>query len=111
MDNHSDGFYEIEFQRIYRIQGRVLKRIRQLTKQLACYYNLMDELRAAGEYTGKLQQRINLTNLRLAHYNDKREMLEGAKEEISVNNPHNSRCAMDAKIIQAAYERAYQNQK
>lgn len=107
MDNHTDGFYEIEFQRMYREQGRVLYRIRHFEKQLNCYINKKAELAAHGIVSPKLADRINLVQVRLNKVYTLRDEIEAYKEEISVNNPANAERAAESKIISDAYERAY----
>lgn len=107
MNGHTDGFYEIEFQRMFKMQGRILRNIRTYKKQLACYINKREDLREWGGNLRKIEARIELTNRRLATDNDLQELIEDYKAEISVNNPHNTERARDAKIIADAYERAY----
>lgn len=107
MNGHTDGFYEIEFQRMFKMQGEILRNIRTRKKQLACYVNKREDLREWGGNLRKIEARIELTNRRLAAYNDLHELIEDYKAEISVNNPANAERARDAKIIADAYERAY----
>lgn len=107
MNGHTDGFYEIEFQRMFKMQGEILRNIRTRKKQLICYINKREDLREWGGNLRKIEARIELTNRRLAAYNDLHELIEDYKAEISVNNPHNAERARDAKIIADAYERAY----
>lgn len=107
MDNHTDAFYEIEFQRLYRQQGRVLRRITHLENQLQCYINKYNELVARGISSLKLKERINITIDRLAKEYAKRDGIEADKESVSLNKPENRARAIDAGIISDAYERAY----
>ncbi|MDE5615585.1 MAG: hypothetical protein K2I81_02000 [Alphaproteobacteria bacterium] len=107
MNGHTDGFYEIEFQRAYKQQSEVLRDIGFRQKQLTCYVNKREELREWGGDLKRIEARIKLTNRRLAAYNDLHEQIEDYKEEISINNPRNAERARDAKIIADAYERAY----
>lgn len=107
MDNHSDALYEIEFQRMYKAQGKVLRRILHLEKQQKCYMNRQSELKGRGIHSVSLKWRINLTRGRLKQMYDLRDNIEDYKEEISINNPDNSQRAKDSKIIAAAYEKAY----
>lgn len=107
MNGHTDGFYEIEFQRMFKMQGATLRNIRARQKQLVCYVNKREELREWGGNLRKIEARIELTNRRLAAYNDLHDQIEDYKAEISVNNPANAERARDAKIIADAYERAY----
>ncbi len=107
MDTYTDGLYEIEFQRAYRIQGLVLRRIIHLEKQRDCYNNKMLELASQGIFSPTLRARIELTNDRLRHFTKIRDQIEDYKDEISVNNPTNFERTHDARIINSAYERAY----
>ena len=107
MDNHTDGFCELEFQRLYIQQGRVLKRIRLLENQLKCYINKYNELQARGITSLKLKDRIYLTIDRLKEEYALRDGIEFDKEAVSLNNPKNAERAADAKVISDAYERAY----
>jgi len=107
MDTHTDGFYEIEFQRAYHIQGIILRRITHLEKQRECYMNKMAELARQGIFSPTLRSRIELTNNRLNHFTKLRDKIEDYKDEISVNNPANFQRAHDARIIHSAYDRAY----
>ena len=101
MTQHTDAFYEIEFQRMFKTQGETLRQIRLRKKQLACYLNKREEIKENGWDCDSINNRIDLTNARLAKYNDTYEA------EISINNPANAQRAADAKIIEDAYERAY----
>jgi len=107
MDTHADGFYEIEFQRAYRIQGIILRRITHLEKQRECYMNKMTELAYEGKFSPTLRARIELTNDRLRYFTKLRDQIEDYKDEISVNNPANFERTHDARIISSAYDRAY----
>lgn len=104
---HTDGFYEIEFQRMFRQQGNILRNKRFRIKQLTCYLNKREELRTRGLDLDSIERRIELTNARLAKINDIYEAIEDYKDEISLHNPHNAQRTADAKIIADAYERAY----
>ena len=107
MTQHTDAFYEIEFQRMFKTQGETLRQIRLRKKQLACYLNKREEIKENGWDCDSINNRIDLTNARLAKYNDTYEQIEDYKAEISINNPANAQRAADAKIIEDAYERAY----
>ena len=107
MTQHTDAFYEIEFQRMLKVQGEILRQIRLRKKQLACYLNKREELKENGWCCDSINRRIDLTNARLAKFNDTYEQIEDYKEEVSINNPANAQRAADAKIITDAYERAY----
>ena len=107
MDNHSDAFYEIEFQLMYKAKGKVLRRILHLEKQQKCYVKKQSELKSRGVHSMSLKWRINVTRDRLKQMYDLRDNIEDYKEEISINNPDNSQRAIDSKIISAAYEKAY----
>ena len=61
MNGHTDGFYEIEFQRMFKMQGKILRNIRTHKKQLACYINKREDLREWGGNLRKIEARIELT--------------------------------------------------
>lgn len=105
---HTDGFYEIEFQRMYRMQGRVLKRIRYLQDQLKCYTSKRAELKMRGIVSQKLELRIRITKERLKTCEEQRLFFEAEKEEVSVNKEANAWRAADSKIIEEAYACAYE---
>jgi len=107
MMNRCDGFYEIEFHRAYKMQGRILYKLRYLQKQLACYVAKRDELAQYGKQSASLQSRIDLTNSRIEKYQYIHDQIEDYKHEISLNNPQNIDRIRDSQIINAAYERAY----
>lgn len=104
-DNYSAALYEIEFQRAYKTQGRILHKIKVRTQQLKCYENKIQELEEAGKNLSKITSRINLTRSRLEKYTKTYQMLEDYKEEISVHK--NPARQVENEIIIAAYEHAY----
>lgn len=111
MSDHCPGFFELEFVRLYRIQGRVLYKLRHWRKQYACYISKHDELKAQGKNSASLNDRINTLALKIAQYEHLHEVVETEKHNISKNNPANSERAKYERIIEQAYNRAYEPQK
>lgn len=111
MQEHCPGFYELEFQRLYRMQGRILYKLRYWYRQLNCYQNLYSELQNEGINSDTLRNRMIKTIDNITEYDQRRAILEADKEAVSVNNPANAEHAKAERIIQAAYEHAYANQQ
>ena len=104
----SSALFEIEYQRMFRLQGQVLRCIYRRQQQYECYMSKVREYERAGLIVPEtLCQRIDLTQERLCRYNEMRDLIEDYKDEISVNNPQNADLAAESSIVNAAYELAY----
>jgi len=110
MNDYYDGFFEIEYRRMLRMQKYLLKKINILKKQYKYYTDSSLQLGCAGLWSEALTYYIHTTYKELAQnirlYNE----INAYKSEISLKNPKNIQRAIDAGIIEAAYERAYQEQ-
>lgn len=110
MAKHCNGFYEIEFYRLFRMQGRVLRRLYNNKRQLNRYVNQNIKLQEIHTISDSLNHRIKMAQKRVDQYTVWHAILETAKEEVSVNSSANIERAKTEKIINAAYAQAYANQ-
>lgn len=111
MQEHCPGVYEIEFQRLYREQGHILYKLRHWHKQLSCYNAKYNDLCDRGIIENGLRTRMIKMIDKITDYEKQREMLESAKEEVSIKNNRNTMRAIDELIISNAYEQAYQSHR
>lgn len=107
MAQHCNGFYEIEFSRLFRMQGRVLYRLRYAKKQVKSYTDLLNEWQNPEPW---VNERLQMAQAKVDKYTARHDMLESAKDEISLNNRANTERAKTERIINAAYAQAYANQ-
>lgn len=107
MDTYTDALYEMEFQRMFRLQGIILTRIAKLNKQNELYRDKLFSLQDNGRITQYVEERIKTTNERLRYFTSLRDTIEDYKDEISVNNPENFHRVETNSIIYDAYEQAY----
>ena len=103
----TDAFYEIEFWRLYSMQGKVLKTIGYRKRQLYYQKDKYAAQRGDGVMGGKAFELVAEAQRRLDEVFAEHNAIEEDKKIVSRNPKYNPGRAADAKIIDTAYEQAY----